>query len=106
MYEAASIDGANAWQKFLYITLPGLRNVMVFNFIIITIAAFQLFDQVLVMTNGGPDNATSTVVFHMFKNGFREQDIAYASTIAVVFFLIILFINYLQRRVTKTGETV
>jgi multiple sugar transport system permease protein len=105
-YEAASIDGANAWQKFLYITLPGLRNVMVFNFIIITIAAFQLFDQVLVMTNGGPDNATSTVVFHMFKNGFREQDIAYASTIAVVFFLIILFINYLQRRVTKTGETV
>jgi multiple sugar transport system permease protein len=105
-YEAASIDGANAWQKFLYITIPGLRNVMVFNFIIITIAAFQLFDQVLVMTNGGPDNATSTVVFHMFKNGFREQDIAYASTIAVVFFLIILFINYLQRRVTKTGETV
>jgi multiple sugar transport system permease protein len=105
-YEAASIDGANAWQKFLYITIPGLRNVMVFNFIIITIAAFQLFDQVLVMTNGGPDNATSTVVFHMFKNGFREQDIAYASTIAVVFFLIILFINYFQRRVTKTGETV
>jgi ABC-type sugar transport system permease subunit len=105
-YEAASIDGANAWQKFLFITIPGLRNVMVFNFIIITIAAFQLFDQVLVMTNGGPDNATSTVVFHMFKNGFREQDIAYASTIAVVFFLIILFINYFQRRVTKTGETV
>jgi multiple sugar transport system permease protein len=105
-YEAAGIDGANAWQKFLYITIPGLRNVMVFNFIIITISAFQLFDQVLVMTNGGPDNATSTVVFHMFKNGFREQDIAYASTIAVVFFLIIILINYLQRRVTKTGETV
>jgi len=105
-YEAASIDGANAWEKFIYITIPGLRNVMVFNFIIITIAAFQLFDQVLVMTNGGPDNATSTVVFHMFQNGFREQDIAYASTIAVVFFLIILFINFIQRRVTKTGEVV
>ncbi|HLF88928.1 MAG TPA: sugar ABC transporter permease [Anaerolineales bacterium] len=101
LYEAASMDGANAWQKFIYITIPGLRNVMVFNFIIITIAAFQLFDQVLVMTNGGPDNATTTVVFHMFKNGFREQDIAYASTIAVVFFLIIVFINYIQRRATS-----
>jgi multiple sugar transport system permease protein len=102
-YEAASIDGANSWQKFIYITIPGLTNVLVFNLIIITIAAFQLFDQVLVMTNGGPDNATSTVVFHMFKNGYREQDIAYASTIAVVFFLIILGINYIQRRATKVA---
>lgn len=101
LYEAASMDGANAWEKFIYITLPGLRNVMVFNFIIITIAAFQLFDQVLVMTNGGPDNATTTTVFHMFRNGFREQDIAYASTIAVVFFLIIVFINFIQRQVTS-----
>ena len=101
LYEASSMDGANAWQKFIYVTIPGLRNVLVFNFIIITIAAFQLFDQVLVMTNGGPDNATTTVVFHMFKNGFREQDIAYASTIAVIFFLIIVLINFIQRKATS-----
>lgn len=100
LYEAASIDGANGWQKFAFITIPGLRNVLVFIFLTITIAAFQLFDQVLVMTNGGPDGATSTVVFHMFKNGFREQDIAYASTIAVVFFLIIVLVNVIQRRAT------
>ena len=100
LYEAASIDGANGWQKFLYVTLPGLRSVIIFIFLTITIAAFQLFDQVLVMTNGGPDNATTTVVFHMFQNGFREQDIAYASTIAVVFFLIIVGINVIQRRAT------
>jgi multiple sugar transport system permease protein len=105
LYEAAGIDGANSWHKFRYVTLPGLRNVMVFNFIIITIAAFQLFDQVLVMTNGGPDNATTTTVFHMFRNGYRQQDIAYASTIAVVFFLIILFINFIQRRVTREDST-
>ncbi len=103
LYEAASIDGANGLQKFAFITLPGLRSVMVFIFLTITIAAFQLFDQVLVMTNGGPDNATSTVVFHMFKNGFREQDIAYASTIAVVFFLIIVLVNLVQRRATQEG---
>lgn len=97
LYEASGIDGANAWQQFLYITLPGLRSVMVFIFLTITIAAFQLFDQVLVMTNGGPDDATTTVVFHMFRNGFREQDIAYASAIAVIFFLIIIAVNFVQR---------
>ena len=97
LYEAAGIDGANGWQKFLYITLPGLRSVMVFIILTITIAAFQLFDQVLVMTNGGPDNATTTTVFHMYRAGFREQDIAYASTIAVIFFLIIVGVNFIQR---------
>ncbi len=96
-YEAAGIDGANAWEKFRYITIPGLRNVFVFIIITITIAAFQLFTQVLVMTNGGPDDATSTVVFHMVRSGFREQDIAYGSTIAVVFFFIIIAINLIQR---------
>lgn len=97
LYEAASIDGANTWQEFRYITLPGLRNVMVFIFITITIAAFQLFDQVLVMTNGGPDNATTTTVFHMYRTGFREQNIGYASAISVIFFLIIVGINVVQR---------
>ncbi len=96
-YEAASMDGANGWEQFRFITLPWLRNVFVFIFITITIAAFQLFTQVFVMTNGGPDDATSTVVFHMVRSGFREQDIAYGSTIAVVFFLIIIGINLIQR---------
>jgi multiple sugar transport system permease protein len=97
LYEASAIDGANGWQRFLYITLPGLRSVMVFIFLTITIAAFQLFDQVLVMTNGGPDNATTTTVFHMFRNGFREQDIGYAAAIAVIFFLVIIAVNIVQR---------
>lgn len=96
-YEAASIDGANAWQKFIYITLPGLRGVMIFIFLTITIAAFQLFVQVFVMTNGGPDNATTTTVLHMVRSGFREQNIGYASAIAVMFFLIIIVINIIQR---------
>ena len=104
LYEAASIDGANGWQKFRFITIPGLRGIIVFIFLTITIAAFQLFDQVLAMTNGGPDDATTTTVFHMFRNGFREQDIGYASTIAVVFFLIIVAINLIQRYVVRDRE--
>ncbi len=101
LYEAASIDGANIWEKFRFITLPSLRNTTLFIFITITIAAFQLFTQVFVMTNGGPDDSTSTVAFHMVRTGFREQDLAYASTISVVFFLIILAINWVQRRITR-----
>ncbi|NTU82008.1 MAG: sugar ABC transporter permease [Chloroflexales bacterium] len=103
-YEAASIDGANGWQQFRYITIPGLRNVIVFILITITIAAFQLFTQVFVMTNGGPNDATTTVAFHMVREGFREQDIAYASTIAVVFFLLILAVSMIQRYLTREKE--
>lgn len=97
LYEASGIDGANAWQQFRYVTLPGLRNVLVFIFLTITIAAFQLFDQPFVMTNGGPDNATTTTVLHMYRTGFREQNIGYASAIAVIFFIIIVSINFIQR---------
>lgn len=104
LYEAASIDGANGWQKFRFVTIPGLRPVLIFIFLTITIAAFQLFDQVLVLTNGGPDNATTTTVFHMYRNGFREQDIGYASAIAVVFFLIIVLVNMIQRYVVREKE--
>jgi ABC-type sugar transport system permease subunit len=104
LYEASSLDGASPWQKFLFVTLPGLRNVLVFIIITITIAAFQLFTQVFVMTNGGPNGATNTVVFEMVQKGFREQDIAYASAIAVIFFMIILIISLIQRRVLRTQE--
>jgi multiple sugar transport system permease protein len=104
LYEAASIDGASPWQKFRYVTIPGLRNVSVFIIVTITIAAFQLFTQVFVMTNGGPGDATTTVTFQMVQKGFREQDIAYASAIAVIFFLIILGISLIQRRVLRTQE--
>jgi multiple sugar transport system permease protein len=101
LYEAASIDGANPWQQFVNVTLPGLRNVMVFVFIAITIAAFQLFTQVFVMTRGGPNGATSTVVFNIVQRGFVEQNIGYASAMSVIFFLFILAISLVQRYATR-----
>jgi multiple sugar transport system permease protein len=104
LYEAADIDGANPWQKFRYITWPGLSSVTVFILITITISAFQLFTQVFVMTNGGPNGATSTVAFEMVQKGFREQDIAYASAISVIFFLFILAISMVQRYLTRSQE--
>jgi multiple sugar transport system permease protein len=101
LYEAASIDGASGWQKFVNVTVPGLRNVTVFIFISITIAAFQLFTQVWVMTQGGPNGATSTVMFDIVQQGFVEQNIGYASAMSVIFFLLIIVIALVQRYATR-----
>ncbi|MEM6929720.1 MAG: sugar ABC transporter permease [Myxococcota bacterium] len=97
LYEAAELDGANAWQRFRYVTLPGLRNTTLFVVISTTLAAFALFTQVDVMTGGGPNDATSTLIFHAVQSGFRQQDVAYGATIAVVFFGLVLGIALVQR---------
>jgi len=96
-YEAASLDGANTWQKFRHITLPGLRNTIVFVVISTTMMAFGLFTQVDVMTQGGPADSTTTVMYHAVRKGFREQDIGYGSTISVIYFLVILAIAMGQK---------
>ncbi|MCP8686721.1 carbohydrate ABC transporter permease [Marinobacterium sedimentorum] len=98
LYEAADLDGAGPWSKFWHITLPGLRNTVVFVVISTTIQAFGLFTQVDVMTQGGPQGSTSTVMYHAVTKGFREQDIAYGSAISVIFFLVILGIALFQKR--------
>lgn len=104
LYEAADMDGANRWQQFRHVTLPGLRNTTIFVAISTTIAAFGLFTQVDVMTQGGPNDATSTLIFHAVRTGFREQDVAYGSTVAVVFFVLVLTVALVQKRVSEAGE--
>ncbi|NOK62609.1 MAG: sugar ABC transporter permease [Chloroflexi bacterium AL-W] len=104
LYEAAQIDGANRWQQFVGVTLPQLRNTTIFIMIATTILSFRLFDQVEVMTQGGPEDATMTTVLHIVNEGFRTLRIGYASAISVVFFLIVLAISILQRVVlTEEG---
>lgn len=98
LYDAARIDGANGWQRFVNITLPGLVNTIAFVVVVTTISAFGLFTQVDVMTQGGPAGATSTVMFYAIERGVREQDIAYGSTITVVYFCIIAVIAVFQQR--------
>jgi multiple sugar transport system permease protein len=101
LYEAAEVDGANELQKFLSVTWPGLRNTAVFIFVTITIAAFGLFTQVYVMTQGGPLDSTSSVIFYAVIKGFRQQDIGYGSAISVVFFVLVLAVALIQRYLTK-----
>jgi len=98
LYEAASIDGANAWQKFKNITLPCLRNVTNFIILITTIQAFKLFSQPYVMTSGGPNESTKTLVLSIFEQGFQYRNVGYSSAIAMIFFLLILTISFLMQK--------
>ncbi|MCB0180239.1 MAG: sugar ABC transporter permease [Anaerolineae bacterium] len=101
LYEAADIDGANTWQKFLYVTWPGLRNTAIFVFVTITMQAFGLFTQIDVMTRGGPLDSTTTVIFQAVQQGFEKQNIAYGSAISVVFFIMVLSVALIQRYLTR-----
>jgi multiple sugar transport system permease protein len=101
LYEAADIDGANAIQKFRFVTWPGLHNTAVFILVTITIAALGLFTQIHVMTQGGPLDSTSTVIFQAVRRGFDMQNIAYGSTISLVFFILVLSVAMIQRYLTR-----
>jgi len=96
LYEAAHLDGANAWQQFRDITLPMLKPTSVFVVMITIIGYFQLFAEPYVMTQGGPLNSTTSIVFLMYEQGFRWWSMGYAAAIAFVLFMIILFFTMLQ----------
>jgi multiple sugar transport system permease protein len=101
LYEAADIDGVSRWQKFRYITWPGLRATRSLILVTITISALSLFTQVSVMTQGGPLDSTTTVVYQAVESGFRQQETSYASAISLVFFVIVLLISAIQRLLTR-----
>lgn len=95
LYEAADIDGANTMHKFLYVTLPALKPITMFLVITTTIQAFKLIVQPMVMTGGGPDYSTITLLQYIYEYGFRHRNIGYASAITLVFtvFLVIVSIG-------------
>src|SRR4051794_14163936 len=84
LYEASSLDGASTWQNFRFVTWPGLRQTRTFILITITISALSLFTQVNIMTQGGPLDSTSTVVYQAVRTGFEQQQTGYASAISLV----------------------
>jgi ABC-type sugar transport system permease subunit len=97
LYEAAAVDGANWWQSFVHITLPSLRPVIAFVFVVSMIGSFQLFDLPYILTNGGePSDAGTTIVMYLYKNGFQFMRLGYAATIGWVLFIIIAIISIVQ----------
>jgi multiple sugar transport system permease protein len=100
LYEAANIDGASPWRQFLSVTLPQLKNTLIFVVITTTIYAFQLFDQTQVISQSGggiPIDSIRTVVMRMVQLGRSEGSVGLASAIAVIYFVIVLSISLLQR---------
>jgi ABC-type sugar transport system permease subunit len=97
LYEVAMIDGANAWNRFRYVTIPGLRPVIVMVYIVGIIGSYQVFDQIYVMTAGGPLYSTQSIVGHLFSN-FTYMKFGYASAVAYVLFAILAVFSYLQVR--------
>ncbi len=90
LYEAAEIDGANSWQRFWQITIPMLTPTIFFNLLMSIIGSWQVFTQIYVMTNGGPNNATLTMVLYLYRLGFINLRFGYPSAVAWVLFAIIL----------------
>ncbi|SEN31332.1 carbohydrate ABC transporter permease [Lihuaxuella thermophila] len=103
LYEAAEVDGASPWQKFRFVTWPMLRPTTFFVLIMSIIGTFQVFDQVYVISKGegGPQDATLTVVFYLYRTAFKDFDMGYASAMAFVLFLIILVLTFIQKKFFK-----
>ncbi len=98
LYEAATVDGCTRFQKMIHITLPLLKNTLNFVLITMTIASLKLFTQVYVLTEGGPQNKTLSIVYLMYLTGFTRSQVGYSSAMAVVFFILVLCISMIQNK--------
>jgi multiple sugar transport system permease protein len=101
LYEAAKIDGANAVQRFRNVTLPCLRPTTFFVTVMLTINAFKVFDIILLMTEGGPGQATLVLSQYIYQKGFIEYQFGYASAISIVLFVICIAVTIVQFTVNK-----
>jgi multiple sugar transport system permease protein len=101
LYEAASIDGANGWHRFRYITVPMLAPTTFFVLVISVIGSFQVFDLAFVLTKGGPGDATNTMVMYIYNQAFQFFHMGYAASIAWVLFAIIFVITLAQTQLQK-----
>lgn len=98
LYEAAAVDGAGPWQSFVHVTIPALKPVIAFVVITSMIGSFQLFDLPYVLTEGGPGNASMTMVMYLYKHGFEFINLGYAATIGWALAVIIGVISIIQVR--------
>lgn len=101
LYEAAAIDGAGPLKKFIYITIPGVKNVLIFVVMMTTISAMKLFTQPYIMTNGGPKESTMTLTYYLYRQGFQYRNMGYASAISVIFFILVVGISTIIKKLMK-----
>lgn len=103
-YEAAAVDGANSFQKFRYITLPGLKSTIKYVVMITMIQAMKLFTQPYVMTQGGPKDSTTTLVYYIYRQGFQNGNFGYACAVATVFFIIVVAMSLSLKKIISSTD--
>lgn len=104
LYEAAAIDGCDGWQKHWDITLPLMRPYLFLVAVISAISATKVFEEIFIMTQGGPRNSSKTVVYYLYERAFQDLDISYACTIGLVLFLGILGLSLINLKLTAESE--
>ncbi|TPW31684.1 sugar ABC transporter permease [Martelella alba] len=102
LYEAADLDGANAWQKFWNVTIPQLAPTTFFVSVMLTINSFKVFDQVYMITQGGPGTSTLVLVYHIYNEAFISWDLGYSSMVALVLFALVLTVTLVQFRYSRS----
>lgn len=105
IYESAKIDGANGIQSFFHITIPSIKSTILMNMTVTIIGAFMVFDEVYVMTSGGPGKTTEVLATMMYETGFRMDKMGYASAIGVLLFIITFAFSFIQLRMYNVKET-
>lgn len=101
MYEAATVDGANSWQRFWNITIPMISRQLMFVTVWATLGAFQVFIPIYALTNGGPSRATNVIVYYIYSKAFQFGEMGYASAISMVLLLVLLLVSVLQMRLFR-----
>jgi multiple sugar transport system permease protein len=104
LYESARIDGAGAWARFRYVTLPMLAPSTLFLMVMGFIGSFQVFTQIYIMTSGGPVNRTSTMVYYIYEAAFKFYEMGYASTLAYALFLLLLVFTAIQLHLYRRAD--
>lgn len=104
IYEAAEIDGANAVQRFFRITVPMMKDTIMINMIIVVTGAVRVYDEVYVMTNGGPGRATQTLATYLYQVGFKNDQMGYASAIAFFVFIVTFILGLFQMKGYDLGD--
>lgn len=104
LYDAARLDGADAWAQFTRITLPLLRPTLTFVIVVNTIRSLQIFAEVFVMTRGGPLGSTTTVVYYLYERAFGRMQLGYASAVAWLLFAVSLLLAWVQMRAVRARE--
>ena len=101
LYDAATVDGANAWNRFLHITLPMIRRQLMFVTVWASLGAFQVFIPVYSLTNGGPSRTTNVIVYYIYTRAFRFGEMGYASALSIALLGILLLISVAQMRLLR-----